>query len=157
MLEISRSPFRQSRSMLTRILCTLTLAGASLMLDGSSAQAQALIPCAPDSVPIAIGTLDGLRDVATGTTSGDSVWRASLDLPRVDSSQITIVNDPIVCDAAARAWARLIGPTASADAVWVYAYGSDRYFIFDERRPTIGTLLIGVFDRSFVWLRDVLR
>lgn len=141
--------------MLKRLACTLALTGVSLIM-ASPATAQTLIPCAPDSLAIATRTLDGLRDLATGTTSGDSVWRAKLGLPRVDSSQVAIVNDPIVCDAAAKAWARLIGPTATADAVWVYAYGSDRYFVFNERRPTLGALLIGVFDRSFVWLSDVL-
>jgi hypothetical protein len=138
-----------------RISSTLIVC-AVLTLTAPQASAQALIPCAPDSVEFATRTLDGLRDVATGQTSGDSVWRASVGVEQTDSSLVTMVHDPAVCDAAARAWAHLISPTASPDAVWVIAFGPDRYFIFDERRPTVGALLIGVFDRSLVWLKDVL-
>lgn len=138
-----------------RISSTLIVC-AALTLTAPRAIAQALIPCAPDSVEIATRTLDGLRDVATGQTSGDSVWRATVGVKPTDSSLVTMVHDPAVCDAAARAWARLISPTASPEPVWVMAFGPDRYFIFDERRPTVGTLLIGMFDRSLVWLGDVL-
>lgn len=137
-------------------LPTILIAVAALVLIAPQTRGQALIPCAPDSSGMATRVLYGLKRLAVGHTSGDSLWRAIETVPATDSSLVTMVHDPAVCDAAAKAWAHLISPTAPATSVWVVAFGPDRYFIVDERRPTVGTLLIGVFDHSVVWIKDTL-
>lgn len=156
MVSSSRLSRPGYHTMRQHFFSTLLIACAALVLIAPQARGQTLIPCAPDSSRMATRVLHGLKRLAVGQTSGDSLWRAIETVPATDSSLVTMVHDPAVCDAAARAWAQLISPTADTTSVWVVAFGPDRYFIFDDRRVTVGDLVMGVFDHSVIWIKDTL-
>jgi hypothetical protein len=119
------------------------------------AAAQAITPCASPTINDQ-APLTGVKELASGTISGDSLWRAMVGIPKMDSTLVAFVSDSLTCTAAANAWAPLVGPAAPVEPVWVLAIGPTRYLVFDVRRPTKGYLVGAIFDAGFVWVTDIL-
>jgi hypothetical protein len=140
-----------NRSIVPIVAGTLTL----LVLRNQKVHGQSLVGCGAPS-PTSAAVTSGVRQLASGLTQSDSVWRGIAKVPLVAASTVALVNSDSLCDAAARAVANLSTPAAPLRAVWVLAAGPNRLIVFGSGRRSEGRALAAVFDSTLTWLADVL-
>jgi hypothetical protein len=70
------------------------------------------------------------------------------------ASGVRFVTSISLCDAAARAVAKLSSPAATPRPVWLFSVGPTRYVVMGTGRTSQGKILGSVFDNTFTWLAD---
>ena len=139
------------------MLKTLHIAVVALMVGAVAPRplaAQTVYTCGSPNGATPEAMLGGLKQRVSGTDATDSLWRASVNLPRTAASNVTFVAVDSICDAAARAVSALSSPAAPVARVWVIAVDSTRYVVFGAPRKENEYALSAVFDINFTWLAD---